>query len=431
MEKRLNLIIRGYLYKENRIPFHGSLWWPYTIDFSQVRVHYENLVKKLSKKYDVDVYFATYYSTPSEVLESLKDFPLLKDILLIDEKDSLQFSTAHFALSELSKKLTILIRSDLIMEEDFVSYICNHSYDDECVYVFSRSSDARGRAYDNVYDLVHVVHENKIDSFINDKIDRYGKLDECIDLHHIHNYLDVQYIVEHGYNLLPLIKLAPEGVPEDCSNAYCSRFWKIYRGKDYNPCLKREEIMRLMLSEEMLQKLKSKFDFSQGIKIDIGGGIYPREGFINCDILDDPRVDIQADFSMGIPLPDDFVDEVYSSHCLEHVPNVSILIRDIARICRVGASVTIKVPHFGQEMAMCPGHLHVISEHMIQHFDEFEEAWWHDMNKKLKLQSKQYIPTQWFDRAKQLFPKFADEDIYRFIQNTCHEVQFLFRVEAR
>lgn len=430
MEK-LNVVIRGFLYKEDRLPFHKFCWWPYTIDFAQVRIYYERLVKKLSKNYDVDVYFATYDSTPSKVLESLKDFPMLKDIVLTGEKDSLQFTTASFALNKLPKELTLLIRSDLIMEEDFMSYLCNRSYNNECVYAFCKFTDARGKAYDNVYDLVHVIHKNKIDSFVNDEVDTYGKLNECIDLHHIHNYLDVEYILDHDYNFFSLIKLAPDGVPEDRSNSYCSRFWKIYRGKDYDPCLKREEIMSHMLSEKMLEDLKSKFDFSQGIKIDVGGGIYPKEGFVNCDMLDDPRVDVRADFSMGIPLPDDFVDELYSSHCLEHVKDVSILIRDIARVCRVGASVTIKVPHFGQEMAMCPGHLHVISEHMIQHFDEFEEAWWHDMDKKLKLKSKQYTPTQWFDRARELFPTFTDEDIYRFVPNTCHEVTFNFIVEER
>lgn len=430
MEK-LNVVIRGFLYKEDRLPFHKFCWWPYTIDFAQVRIYYERLVEKLSKNYDVDVYFATYDSTPSKVLESLKDFPMLKDVVLAEEKDSLQFTTASFALNKLPKELTLLIRSDLIMEQDFVYYLCNKSYNNECVYVFSKCTDARGKAYNNVYDLVHVIHKNKIDSFVNNQIDTYGKLDECIDLHHIHNYLDVQYIIDHDYNFFPLIKLAPDGVSEDCSNSYCSRFWKIYRGRDYDPCLKREEIMSNMLSEKMLEELKSKFDFSQGIKIDVGGGIYPKEGFINCDMLDDPIVDVRADFSMGIPLPDDFVDELYSSHCLEHVQDVSILIRDIARVCRVGASVTIKVPHFGQEMAMCPGHLHVISEHMIQHFDEFEEAWWHDMDKKLKIKSKQYTPTQWFDRARELFPTFTDEDIYRFVPNTCHEVTFNFIVEER
>lgn len=428
---KLNLVIRGFLYKENRIPFHRSSWWPYTIDFSKVRSGYERLIKALSEKYDVDVYFSTYDSTPYDFLDSLKDFPRFKSFVFSEEKSSVQFTTASAALSAIPKELTLLIRSDLIMTEEFIYEICNKNYAESCVYAFSRNSDLRGRAYDNIYDLIHIISKDKIDDFVSCKVDTYGTLDQCIDLHHIHHFLKVDYIIEHDCFLFPLKKLAPDGVPEDSSNSYCSRFWKVYRGRDYDPCLTREKVMGLSLSEEKLQELKSKFDFSQGIKIELGGGIYPKEGFINCDIIDHPSVDVRADFSMGIPFPDGFADEVYSSHCLEHVRDVSVLIRDIVRVSKIGAFVTIKVPHFGQEMAMCPGHLHVISEHMVEHFSEFEEAWWHDMNKKLVIRQKEYTPTKWFERAKALFPHLRDEDIYRFIQNTCHEVIFRFTVEAR
>ena len=148
------------------------------------------------------------------------------------------------------------------------------------------------------------------------------------------------------------------------------------------------------------------------------------------DIREQPGVDVVADFNLPLPFLDDSVEEVYSSHCFEHVSNVYRLLQEICRICVPDALVIIKVPHFGQEMAMCPGHVHVISEQMIQHFDEFPSQWWNG-KKRLKLMKKQYVPTGHLAEAKRLFPKMSDEQIYRYIQNTCHEVVFRFRVRER
>ena len=166
-------------------------------------------------------------------------------------------------------------------------------------------------------------------------------------------------------------------------------------------------------------------------KVELGGGDKPLSGFINCDIRKLPTVDKVIDFNQKLPFDDNSVTEVYSSHCLEHIKNVVALIRDIVRICKVGSKVTIIVPHFGQDMAMCPGHIHVISEQMMGHMEEFQEVWWENSNKKLTIKTVNYAPSKWFNRAKQLFPGLSDEEIFRYIQNTCHEVKFTFRVTER
>ncbi len=164
------------------------------------------------------------------------------------------------------------------------------------------------------------------------------------------------------------------------------------------------------------------------VKIEIGGGENPLSGFLNCDIRNLPTVDKVIDFNQKLPFEDNYVTEVYSSHCLEHVENVVDLIRDIVRICKVGSKVTFIVPHFGQDMAMSPGHVHIISEQMIGHMNEFEKFWWSSCDKKLTLRHTEYTPSKWFNRAKQLFPRFSNEEIFRYIQNTCHEIKFTFTV---
>jgi hypothetical protein len=440
--QKLNFVIRGFLYKEDRMPFYRKAWGSYVIDFNKVRPYYEDLVCQLSNLYDVDVYFSTYSSTPGDMLDSLKDFPNFKSVLLTEESGSFQFTTASSALKQIKKNLTLLIRSDLIMAEEFIDRIVNKQYGKNCIYAFTAFSDSANRFKDNICDIIHVIPDNKITDFITEKItsdnpacrtsmysDFICTLEECVHLHQLHWNFDVDFIIDHDQNMRPLEKLAPYGVSEERSSAYCSRFWKIYRGEDYDPCETQEEKMKKVLSQEELKNLISKLENPEIVKIDIGGGTKPRNGFINCDMIDHDSVDLKVNFDFGLPFPDNFVDEVYSSHCLEHVKNVSTLIRDIVRVSKVGAFVKIAVPHFGQEMAMCPGHIHVISEQMVQHFSEFEEAWWGGMSKKLVLRNKSYSPTQWFSKAKTLFPNFSDSDIYRFVPNTCHEVIFDFTVE--
>jgi len=161
------------------------------------------------------------------------------------------------------------------------------------------------------------------------------------------------------------------------------------------------------------------------MRIELGGGGKPRDGFLNCDLCD--GADHKVDLEKPLPFDDDSVDELYTAHCLEHVRDIFGIIREIARVCKVGAKVTITVPHFGQEMASCPSHVHVISEQMIQHFDDFPASYWTG-KKRLSLVGKTYSPTQHFHEAKRLFGHLKDEQIYRFIQNTCHEVCFTFEV---
>lgn len=161
------------------------------------------------------------------------------------------------------------------------------------------------------------------------------------------------------------------------------------------------------------------------MRIELGGGRKPREGFQNCDMCE--GADYQIDLEQPLPFADDSVEQLCSFHCLEHVENVVPLLNEICRVCKLGASVTIAVPHHGQEMAMCPGHLHVISEQMITHFNEFPASFWKG-KKRLQLITKTYSPTKHLPEARRLFPSFTDEQIYRFVQNTCHEVTFFFRV---
>ena len=88
-----------------------------------------------------------------------------------------------------------------------------------------------------------------------------------------------------------------------------------------------------------------------GKKIDLGGGEFPRQGFLNIDNSTVNPInghsytpDIIHDLNEGIPFPDNFIDEVSSSHNLEHLKDPVFCLKEIVRVCKNGSKVTIIVP---------------------------------------------------------------------------------------
>lgn len=83
------------------------------------------------------------------------------------------------------------------------------------------------------------------------------------------------------------------------------------------------------------------------IRLNIGCGDTGRTGFYGVDIRAGKGVDIVADLNAGLTeLPDDCVEEVYSSHTLEHIDNLPGLMQELHRLVRHDGQLEIIVPHF-------------------------------------------------------------------------------------
>jgi hypothetical protein len=68
---------------------------------------------------------------------------------------------------------------------------------------------------------------------------------------------------------------------------------------------------------------------------------------IGIDLLDYECVDLVGDiYEVLAEIPNEVIDEVYSSHFFEHVPDVSLLLTELARVMKKNGKVTIIVPHF-------------------------------------------------------------------------------------
>lgn len=169
------------------------------------------------------------------------------------------------------------------------------------------------------------------------------------------------------------------------------------------------------------------------LRVEIGGGTRNRgEGWVNVDLCD--SADIKHDLNvLPWPFADGSVDEFYSSHCIEHVKCPISFLRETARICKPGAVVEIRCPDACGEMAMCAGHVSVISIDMMRHMAIFPESFWQGCRQRLKLLCiEPGCDDYWFPLARKnpLFSSWTDTDILTWLPRTRHENRFHLTVES-
>jgi hypothetical protein len=90
------------------------------------------------------------------------------------------------------------------------------------------------------------------------------------------------------------------------------------------------------------------------VKLDLGCGPNPKEGFVGIDRIKFPGV--KKVVNLGVkPLPykAGSVDEVHASHFLEHLTATQrcFLMNDLYRVMKPGAKATIIVPHWASSRA--------------------------------------------------------------------------------
>lgn len=94
-----------------------------------------------------------------------------------------------------------------------------------------------------------------------------------------------------------------------------------------------------------LEKIKSG---KEKIILELGcGNLRTIEHSITLDMVDLPTVDIICNLNEGFPfIPDDSVDEIHSSHFMEHIDDFGAMLKEIHRILKHGGMSKITVPHF-------------------------------------------------------------------------------------
>lgn len=91
------------------------------------------------------------------------------------------------------------------------------------------------------------------------------------------------------------------------------------------------------------------------VKLNLGSGSAPMEGYINCDLYPsgvtvagatEPNKDVDMVFDLrnGLPFNDDSVDEIVAIQVLEHLDNPLALLKEAYRVLRVGGIIDVAVP---------------------------------------------------------------------------------------
>ena len=82
-------------------------------------------------------------------------------------------------------------------------------------------------------------------------------------------------------------------------------------------------------------------------KINLGCGLDIREGYINVDMVPGPGIDVVHDLDkFPYPFKNNEIDVVYASHIIEHLKDLPKSMAELKRICKPGAKIIIRVPHF-------------------------------------------------------------------------------------
>lgn len=84
------------------------------------------------------------------------------------------------------------------------------------------------------------------------------------------------------------------------------------------------------------------------VKLDLGCGPNKREGFLGVDALGFSGVDVVLDLTKDWPWAEGSVDEVHSSHFVEHLtgPQRVAFANKLWDVLKVGGTATIIVPHW-------------------------------------------------------------------------------------
>lgn len=111
------------------------------------------------------------------------------------------------------------------------------------------------------------------------------------------------------------------------------------------------------------------------MKLNLGCGHKHRDGFIGVDKYPCDAVDVTADLSGRLPFDDHAAEEVWMDNVIEHIPDLPALMREIHRVCRAGARLTVITPHYSSNASWRePTHVHHLSYFSMDYFERPDVA---------------------------------------------------------
>ncbi len=215
--KKLNIVIRGFIYKENWTPLSNRKKRNpvYTIDFKEVLKNYVRLITELSRIYDVTVYISTYTSADSAYRQEIKELLRfnnikIEEILLSSEENSSQFTTTVKALRHIDwTDYTLVIRGDMNIKLRLIRELC--TFKPTQSYVFVLCQELRSDE-NKVIDVLHWIPKLRMSAFY-----KYISLKGRACAHRIHKSIAVR-------------KIVPDNKHKCKNTELCNEFFSLYSG---------------------------------------------------------------------------------------------------------------------------------------------------------------------------------------------------------
>ena len=150
----------------------------------------------------------------------------------------------------------------------------------------------------------------------------------------------------------------------------------IYRITGDNTYLERNAAIQtktVELQREYAYQLAERdADLKGLLKVDVGGGLFPKPGYMT---IDQEGADITCDLNEGIPLPDNSVGVINASHVIEHLRDPIKTMREIHRVLAHGGWVFIEVPSTdGRGAWQDPTHVSFWNEHSFWYYTDWTKA---------------------------------------------------------
>lgn len=90
---------------------------------------------------------------------------------------------------------------------------------------------------------------------------------------------------------------------------------------------------------------------TEPLRLHLGCGTTRVPGFVNCDYLASPQVDLVFDLQQPWPFEDNCVSVLYASHVLEHLSDPFWFFREAWRVLQPLGTVLLRVPYGGHPSA--------------------------------------------------------------------------------
>jgi SAM-dependent methyltransferase len=106
------------------------------------------------------------------------------------------------------------------------------------------------------------------------------------------------------------------------------------------------------------------------MNINLGCGDKRVDGFLGVDRYPAQAVELLCDVERSLPFRDSTIDAIHLDNLIEHVLDITGLMRELVRVARSGARITIITPHFSSLGSwMDPTHLHHLSYFSMNHYE--------------------------------------------------------------